>query len=79
MVIRACNNIEYFQNQFEHHLDEYTKINSPIVTIQRWFQSRLDLISCVFVAVVALASILGKGIKIRAIGGLILIFNKLFQ
>ncbi len=60
LTIRACQNIEIFHRNFEQNLDSYTKVCNSSIHVQRWFQSRLDLICSLFAAVAILFSILGK-------------------
>ena len=64
IIIRASRNESYFLNEFESHLDSYTRICSSSFYINRWFQSRIDLIGCLFACTAVYLSILGKGNEI---------------
>lgn len=60
LTIRAYKNIEVFHKEFEYHLNNYTKVCSSTINMQRWFQCRLDLIATLFATVAIFSSILGK-------------------
>ena len=60
LTIRACKNNQLFCNEFDQHMNNYTKVCSSTIHVQRWFQCRLDLISALFAAVAIFSSILGR-------------------
>jgi len=60
LTIRACKNNQLFCNEFDQHMNNYTKVCSSTIHVQRWFQCRLDLISALFTAVAIFGSILGR-------------------
>ena len=61
-TIRACKNIQFFINSFESHMNDYTKVCSSTISVQRWFALRLESICFLFTTVTIFSCILGKSI-----------------
>lgn len=60
LTIRACKNVDKFYKDFEEHLNNYTKVCTTSINVQRWFQFRLDLICTLFATIAIFCSIFGR-------------------
>ena len=62
ITIRASRNTEILETDFDAKVNNHTKTYSALVSVQRWFQIRLDVIASTYGMIAVLSSVFGKSL-----------------